>query len=244
VVVCGASERLRENVSRDRALAEWSAFRAELQSGRAIDGPLTLRQFVARFYDVIAARHEESTRRTQRNIIKNHLLRYFGDTDLDAITTVRVGDLMADMRNRNCSAAYIGPMKVSSHFDTARRFGGGSIAAGRYFQRFRELREFFVIAVETGLRNQSDLRNLRWEQVELEAGFIRVLMRKTQLEAEIPISSACRQALLLCRARRPDKRYPTARIRRTFALAKAWRRLRGVSDLMTSGTRSDAGWRA
>jgi hypothetical protein len=100
-------QRTVENVSRDRALAEWSAFRAELQSGRAIEGPLTLRQFVARFYDVIAARHEESTRRTQRNIIKNHLLRYFGDTDLNGITTVRVIDLMADMRNRNCSAAYI-----------------------------------------------------------------------------------------------------------------------------------------
>jgi integrase len=298
-------QRTVENVSRDRALAEWSAFRAELQSGGAIDGPLTLRQFVARFYDVIAARHEESTRRTQRNIIKNHLLRYFGDTELDAITTVRVTDLMADMRNRNCSAAYIndavrllkmllrqaverdviadypikkrvprekepplrlelraderarffatfddeaafrrqidsrrklGPRKESSHFDTARRFGGGlrgsSKAAGRYYERFRELREFFIVAVETGLRNQSDLRNLRWEQVELEGGFIRVLMQKTQLEAEIPISSACRQALLVCRARRPDeivyvfvdasgKRYPTARIRRTFALAKA-----------------------
>jgi integrase len=278
---------------------------SELQSGRAIDGPLTLRQFVVRFYDVIAARHEESTRGTQRNIIKNHLLRYFGDTDLDAITTVRVIDLMADMRNRNCSAAYIndavrllkmllrqaverdviadypirkrvprekepplrlelrpderarffaafdneaafrrhidsrrhlGPTKESSHFGTARRFGGGlrgeSKAAGQYFERFRELREFFVIAVETGLRNQSDLRNLRWEQVDLEAGFIRVLMQKTQLEAEIPISSACRQALLACRARRPDemvyvfvdaggKRYPTTRIRRTFRLAKA-----------------------
>ena len=65
-------QRTVENVSRDRALAEWSAFRLELQSGRAIDGPLTFRQFVGLFYDVIAARHEESTRRTQRNIIKNH----------------------------------------------------------------------------------------------------------------------------------------------------------------------------
>lgn len=48
----------------------------------------------------------------------------------------------------------------------------------------------------------------------------------------MPISGACRQALLVCRARRPDetvyvfvdasgKRPPTARIRRTFALAKA-----------------------
>jgi integrase len=297
-------QRTMENVTRDVALGAWRVFRADLQSGRAVEGPLTLAQFVDRLYDVIAARHADSTRVTQRNIIKNHLLRYFGDTYLDAITTIRVTDFIADMRSRNCSAAYtndavrllkmllrqaverdviadypikkrvpkekepplrlelraderarffaafddeaafrrhidtrrrLGPTKESSHFDTARRFGGGlrgrSKAAGRYFERFRELREFFIIAVETGLRNQSDLRNLRWEQVELEAGFIRVLMQKTQLEAEIPISSACRQALVTCRARRPDetvyvfvdasgKRYPTARIRRTFALAK------------------------
>jgi len=75
--------------------------------GRAVEGPMTLGQFVGRFYDVIAARHEESTRTTQRNLIKNHLLRYFGDSYLDAITTIRVIDFMADMRNRHCSAAYI-----------------------------------------------------------------------------------------------------------------------------------------
>jgi len=308
--VCGTRGRVRrqrtiESVTRDRALAEWTIFRAGLQSGRAIEGPLTLRQFVERFYDVIAARHEESTRRTQRNIIKNHLLRYFGEIYLEGITTVRVIDLMADMRNRKCSAAYIndavrllkmllrqaverdvidnypikkrvpkekepplrlelrpderarffasfedeqafrrhidrnrqlGPTKESSHFGESRRFGGGlrgdGQAAGRYFARFRELREFFIVAVETGLRNQSDLRNLRWEQVDFEAGFIRVLMQKTQLEAEIPISRACREALLACQARRPEereyvfvdtlgKRYSTTRIRRTFALAKA-----------------------
>ena len=58
---------------------------------------------------------------------------------------------------------------------------------------------------ETGLRNQSDLRKLRCEQAELEAGFIRVVMQKTQLEAEVPVSAACWQALLVCRARRRDE---------------------------------------
>jgi len=308
--VPGTNGRVRrqktiENVTRDRALAAWSVFRSELESGRVVEGPMTLRQFVDRFYDLISARHEESTRTTQRNLIKNHLLRYFGDAYLDAITMIRVVDFMADMRNRHCSAAYIndavrllkmllrqaverdvigdypikkrvpkekepplrlelrtderarffasfddeaafrrhidarrelGPIKDSSHFGSKRRFGGGlrgdSKAAGRYFERFRELREFFVVAVETGLRNQSDLRNLRWEQVDFEAGFIRVLMQKTQLEASVPISAACRRALLTCRKRRSDEteyifidasgsRYSTTRIRRAFAVAKA-----------------------
>jgi integrase len=128
----------------------------------------------------------------------------------------------------------LGPRKESNRSGEARRFGGGlrgdSKAAGRYFARFRELREFFIVAVETGLRNQSDLRNLRWDQVDLESGFIRVLMQKTQLEAEIPISAVCRETLSACRARRPEqayvfvdaagRRYSTTRVRRTFALAK------------------------
>jgi integrase len=296
--------RTIEHVTRDKALAEWTAFRSELESGRAIDGPMALREFVGRYYDVISARHEESTRKTQRNIIKNHLLRYFGETYLDAITTIRVIDLMGDMRNRRCSASYIndavrllkmllrqaverdviadypikkrvpkekepplrlelkvderarffasfddeaafrrylddrrepGPIKESQHYGVKRRFGGGmradGEAAGLYFARYRELREFFIVAVETGLRNQSDLRNLRWDQIDFEAGFIRVLMQKTQLEAEIPMSRVCREALLARKEQsgmnlyvfveRAGKRYSPTRIRRTFALAKA-----------------------
>jgi integrase len=98
------------------------------------------------------------------------------------------------------------------------------------FQRFHELREFFVVAVETG-RRKSDLRNLRWDQVDLASGFIRVLMQKTALEAEIPISCACREAQQAAAARcgRDEyvfldanrRRYSFTRIRRLFVLAKA-----------------------
>jgi len=58
----------------------------------------------------------------------------------------------------------LGPVRASEHFDEERRFGvglrGDSDAAGAYFQRFRELRDFFIAAVETGLRMASDLRSL------------------------------------------------------------------------------------
>lgn len=277
--VAGSNGRVRrqrtlKNVTRDQALAKWKAFRADLESGRAIEGPLTLRQFVGRYYDVIAASHTPGTRKTQSAIIKNHLLRYFGDTEIESITTVRVVDFMADMRTRSCSPSYIndaarvlkyllrqaverdviadypikkrvpkeretplrlelkpeervrffsafkdedafrhhldaagkkGPVRASDHFASERRFGGGmrgdSEAAGSYFARFRELRPFFVVAVETGLRMWSDLRDLKWSSIDLTGGFIRVLMQKTQREAEIPISSACRGALQECLAR-------------------------------------------
>lgn len=128
----------------------------------------------------------------------------------------------------------LGPVQPSEHFDTERRFGGGmrgdSDAAGAYFARFHELREFFIIAIETGLRAWTDLRNLAWTSIDFAGGFIRVVMQKTELEAEIPISAACREALRACQAKAVasvfvfvdanGKRFSPSRIRRAFLLAK------------------------
>jgi len=68
-------------------------------------------------------------------------------------------------------------MKASAHFGgTKRRFGGGmrcdSKAAGGYFRRYREIREFFIVAVETGLRAWTDLRDLQWSSVDFATGLI------------------------------------------------------------------------
>lgn len=296
-------QRTLENVTRAKALEAWKVFRADLESGRAIEGPFTLREFIDRYYGLISAGHQESTRHTQQNIMDAHLLRYFGDSLLETITTVRVLDFMTDMRNRKLSPSYINdavrllkmllrqaverdviadypirkkvpkekepPLRLelkpeersrfyatfsdevgfrryladrqqlggvieSEHYPAARRFGGGlrgdSKAAGAYFARYCELREFFIVAVETGLRNRSDLRNLKWASVDFHGGFIRVLMQKTQLEAEIPMSAACRAALLACRAKSivseyvfvdvKGNRFSITRIRRVFQLAK------------------------
>jgi integrase len=296
-------QRTIEHISRDEALAVWKTFRGELASGRAIEGPLTLRVFVDRFYSLISANHAAGTRKTQRAIIRNHLLRYFGDTELHQITTIRVVDFMADLRARSCSGSYIndcvrvlkmllrqaverdviadypikkkvprekevplrlelkpeervrfystfddeaafrrhldarralGPVKDSDHFAAERRFGGGlrgdGKAAGAYFRRYRELREFFIVAVETGLRAWTDLLNLRWSSVDFDGGFIRVVMQKTKCEAEVPMSTACRNALRVCQSRciasvyvfvdARGRRFGQTRIRRGFLLAK------------------------
>ncbi|HEX8153324.1 MAG TPA: tyrosine-type recombinase/integrase [Thermoanaerobaculia bacterium] len=296
-------QRTIENITRDQALAAWKVFRDDLATGRAIEGPLTLRQFIDRYYELIAASHTRGTRKTQRMLIKNHLLRYFGDTELAAITTIRVIDFAADMRGRKCSPSYIndavrvlkmllrqaverdviadypikkkvpkekevplrlelkveertrfyaafedeaafrrhldakrqlGPVQSSEHFGGARRFGGGmrgdSKAAGVYWTRFREVREFFIVAVETGLRAWTDLRDLKWSSIDLTVGFIRVVMQKTQREAEIPISAACREALRICRAKAMasvyvfvddnGRQFSASRIRRAFLNAK------------------------
>jgi integrase len=294
-------QRTIENVTYDQALSASKHFRAELQSGRALVGRMTLRAFLDRDFALIAAGLQDSTRKTHRSLIDRHLLRFFGETYLDAITTVRVMDFATDMRNRKLSPSYINdavrllksllrqaverdvigeypikkkipkekepplrlelkpaerarlfatfddeagfrryfdehqdPVGASERFDEARRFGrgrrGDSTATGAYFARYRELREFFIVGVETGLRNRSDLRNLRWSDVDFASGFIRLTMQKTLCEVVVPLSGACRAALLACRAKpvlseyvfvdETGQRFSPTRIKRTFARAK------------------------
>lgn len=119
-----------------------------------------------------------------------------------------------------------------------RRVGAGlkpdSPAAQRYFRRFAASREFFLVAIETGLRRE-DLRQLRWEDVDLAARWIRVSAKKTEKMVAIPITDACHAALLIARDRAPvrswvfvtskDKLLSKSTIDDYFALAK---RLAGI----------------
>lgn len=262
--VAGTQGKIRrqqtvKNVTRDQALAAWKAFRADLESGRAIEGPLTLKEFVARYYDKIAANHAPGTKKTQSVLIKAHLVRYFGEDELSSISSIRVVDFIADMRGRGCAASYIndavrvlkmllrqaverdviadypikkrvpkerevalrlelnrderarffatfddeaafracvsakrklGPEKASAHFFEGRRFGGGmrgdSEAAGAYFTRFRDLRDYFIVAAETGLRVFTDLRDLRWSSINFASGFIRVVTARRMAACRTP----------------------------------------------------------
>ena len=98
----------------------------------------------------------------------------------------------------------------SDRFKAPRQFGFGpnpdSESTAKRFDRFRSLKPVFVVAIETGLRKM-DLLNLEWTQVDLDSGFIRLLMKKTKKWAVVPISTLCRQALDECRARRVISRY-------------------------------------
>lgn len=127
-----------------------------------------------------------------------------------------------------------GRVVSSPHFGGSPRVFGGPLrpegeALGHYFERFREAKPIFVVALETGLR-RGDLLGLRWSSVDFGAGWIRVTMQKTKKEAVIPISEACREALLACRRRgvvgelvfvTPEGQpMPWITVRRYFELAK------------------------
>ena len=77
----------------------------------------------------------------------------------------------------------------------------------------------------------SDLRLLKWSSVDLKAGVIRLVMRKTKRAVTIPITPRLREALQECRKRpvvseyvliTPEgKPYSKATIMRYFKIAKA-----------------------
>lgn len=137
----------------------------------------------------------------------------------------------------------------SEHFQSPRRFGFGpnpdSNSTRQRFERFRSLKPIFVVAVETGLR-KSDLLNLEWTQVDLDGGFIRLLMKKTKKWAVVPISALCRSALDECRANRVISRYvfinddgsrvAEIALRRAFLRAKRIAGIRGGSASTTCAT--------
>lgn len=112
----------------------------------------------------------------------------------------------------------------------------GSAAAKAYFARFRASKELFVVAIETGLRRE-DLRQLKWENVDLGERWIRVVSKKTQKMVAIPITNACRDALLALRGRpvvstfvfitSKGKVLSNSTINDYYALAK---RLGGITD--------------
>ena len=98
------------------------------------------------------------------------------------------------------------------------------------FARFQWSKPLFVLALYTGLR-RSDLRLLKWENVDLQAGVIRLLMRKTKRPVLLPIVPKVRAALDTCRKRpvmsahvilTPEgKPYSESTIKRYFKTAKA-----------------------
>lgn len=136
--------------------------------------------------------------------------------------------LIAEKRSR-------GTVATSVRFGGIPRvFGGGRLpdgeAAGEHFERFHAARDVFEVALETGLR-RGDLLGLRWTSIDLEDGFIRVTMEKTNEEATVPISTRCRELLEARKARKvvsphvlvneEGKPYSEETIKRYFQTAKA-----------------------
>jgi integrase len=78
---------------------------------------------------------------------------------------------------------------------------GGERAVQYLYELFRGSKPLFIAAFETGL-SRSDLLALELKSVDLEGGLIRVQRRKTGAWSTIPISEACRDALLEARSRR------------------------------------------
>jgi integrase len=111
--------------TRAKALSLWRAFVDELAeeaAGKAkeetpVSTPLsqsaepttvpTLREFVNAMFDTIAAGLKPSTQRSHRSVIACRLLPEFGDTKIDAISSVAVLDFKVRLKNEGFSPSYV-----------------------------------------------------------------------------------------------------------------------------------------
>ena len=123
--------------------------------------------------------------------------------------------------------------RTNDHFGARRKHGAGirprSAAAKAYYARFRWMQPYFLALLELGLRRE-DARMLRWREVDFDAGLIRLVTRKRDVEVLLPISKLCRDALLECRHRsvlsefvfttETGQPFGEARLRRAFGIAK------------------------
>jgi integrase len=109
-------------------------------------------------------------------------------------------------------------------------FRANSDYATHYYDRYQWSEPLFIAAFYTGLRF-TDLRLLKWPNVDLKAGIIRLVMRKTKRIVTIPIVPRLHDALAASRKRTvmseyvfltPEgKPYSKATINRYFKIAKA-----------------------
>lgn len=99
----------RKRVVLDGFVPAWNE---DLASGLAIERPLTLSQFRRRLLPPHLREPRAATKKSQDVIIKNHLLRYFGDDELTTVTSIRVIDFMADMRAPDSSPPSISPLRI------------------------------------------------------------------------------------------------------------------------------------
>jgi len=195
----GADELERLSIARVRDFV--GAKRTEGYAATSINRALaTLRKYLLDAVDRgVLARYPLTRRlprlkeeRIERELTELELRRFlhaFEDERAFRVLMAKRGDVARGERIERRQQE--GRAIVSLH-GAGRRSDG---AAMRYhFERFRSSKPFFVVAVETGLAT-CDLFGLRWAHVDLKEGLIRVPRKKTGVEALIPISPACREAL-------------------------------------------------
>jgi integrase len=98
-----------------------------------------------------------------------------------------------------------GTVATSVHFGgKPRSFGAGrrpdGKATAKHFEHFRASREFFIVALETGL-SRGDLFLLPWAAVDLKEGLLRIPREKTGEESLVAISDPLRAALAVLQKR-------------------------------------------
>lgn len=233
VVVWRGGERLRtrksiRNITKAEAIALEREERRKLEQTRALTGKAPLfSEFAREFIETYAIpNNKPSEVQGKRSILRKHLLPFFGEMRLDAIGPYHIEKLKAHLFSQNLAVA-----TVDNTLKIIRRLLKVAIEWGRlatmptirklriHSQKFDfltfeeakqllaaadpEWRPMILIALRTGLR-RGELLGLRWEDIDLVAGRLRVCRAlvvgllgtpKSGKTREIPLSDEAIAAL-------------------------------------------------
>lgn len=195
----GRRERIRRDApTREAALKLERRLRAELDEGRQIvAGPVLYRDWAGEFVKVYASNNnKESERRSKRQIMRDHLVPFFGDMRLDAIGYADVERFKAQQLARKAAAKSVNnrltvlkrsltiavkskKLAVSPEISLLKamkppfRFLSFEESRALLDGADAEWRTMILFAMRTGLR-QGEMLALRWENVDLARARVHV----------------------------------------------------------------------
>ena len=230
-------------------------------SNNSLDPPITFAEFAERYINRHARLHKESWKQDQTRLRK-YLLPAFADTPLSEITRGMMSILHHDIGEEFPYQANRVKEQLSAMIELAKvwellpeNHPNPTIGIRDFEEMHRKrwlrksevqnllqalqeesciyIKALFVLYLLTGARKR-ELMKIKWKDVDLEEGYIRILKPKNRQTHELPLSSAAHLMLSnLPRINGNEYVFPGKRQGKPYSnIDKVWRRIRVRADLL------------
>ena len=218
--------RITEIISRNKKAAEYRRAEIEMElirGDKLVDSEKPIELLFDKYKDLLAAKPHSDSYKIRLLIISKHFEKYFESTNIRKIVDITYKVLDEYLTYRTTDDG-ISPKTANSELDFIRnlleyaiKIGSLKVNPAKQIKRFKihrkppryyteeELKLIFnnpskfetylMVLLHTGLR-AGDAAKLTWGDVDIDNGFIRLLMEKTGITVTIPISDQLRECLL------------------------------------------------
>jgi len=219
-------QRITETVSKNKKAAEYrrAIIEMELIKGeRPVDSEQPLRYIFDKYKEHLAAKPHSDSYKKRLLIFSKHFETYFESNNIKKVMDITYKVLDEYLTYRT-TVEGIAPKTANGELDFirnlleyAKKIGSLRVNPAKNIKRFKihrkppryyteeELKLIFnntgkfetylMVLLHTGLR-AGDAANLTWGDVDIDNGFIRLLMEKTGITVTIPISDQLRERLM------------------------------------------------